>query len=108
MGLVRTMYWNIGVIAIAIGLFTTFLSGDNFRIYGIILLLSGVAMIMFEYCGGVRRVQDFLEEGEDYERFLEEGEEEDEGFLEAEQRKLYDEERYLAELERKKKEKAEE
>lgn len=64
MGLVRTMYWNIGVIAIVIGLLTTILS-ENFRIYGIILLLIGVAMIMFEYCGGVRRVQDFLEEGED-------------------------------------------
>lgn len=64
MGIVRTMYWNIAVIAFVIGLFMTFLS-ENFQIYGIILLLSGAAMIMFEYCGGVRRVQDFLEEGED-------------------------------------------
>ena len=102
------MYWNIGVIAFIIGLFATFLSGDNFRIYGIILLLSGAAMIMFEYCGGVSRVQEFLEEGDDYEKFLEEGKEEDERFLEDEERKLDDEERYLAELERKKKEKAEE
>lgn len=106
MGIVRTMYWNIGVIAFVIGLITTFLE-ENFQIYGIILLLIGGTMIMFEFCGGVRRVQDFLEEGEDYERFLEEGEEEDEGFLETEQRKLDDEERYLAELERKKKEKGE-
>jgi hypothetical protein len=99
------MYWNIGVIALVIGLFTTFLSGDNFRIYGIILLLSGSAMIMFEYCGGVHRVQDFLEEGDDYERFLEEGKEDDERFLDDEQRKLDKDEKYLTELERKNQEK---
>jgi|SRR5687768_6842450 hypothetical protein len=105
MGFVRTMYWNIGVIAIAIGI--TIILIENFRIYGIILLLSGAIMIMFEYFGGVHRVQEFLEEGEDYEGFLEE-KKEDEGFLEDEQRKLDEEEKYLAELERKKKENGEE
>jgi hypothetical protein len=39
---------------------------------------------------------------------LEEGEEEDEGFLKDEQRRLDEEERYLAELEREKKGKGEE
>jgi hypothetical protein len=101
------MYWNIGVIAFVIGLITTFLE-ENFQIYGIILIISGAAMIMFEYFGGVHRVQEFLEEGEDYERFLEEGEEEDEGFLEDEQRRLDEEERYVGELEREKKGKGEE
>jgi len=105
MGVVRTMHWNIAVIALAIGL--VMILFEISLIIAIFLILSGTAMIMFEYFGGVHRVQEFLEEGEDYEGFLEEGKE-DEGFLEEEQRRLDEEERYLAELEREKKEKGEE
>ena len=105
MGIVRTMYWNIAVIALAIGL--GMILFEISLIIGIILILSGAAMLMFEYFGGVLRVQEFLEEVEEDERFPREGEEDD-SLLEDQQRKLDAEERYLAELEREKKEKGEE
>lgn len=104
MGIVRTMYWNIAIIALATGLVMILL--EISLIIGIILILSGAAMLMFEYYGGFLRVQEFLEEVEEDERFPQEGEE-DERFLEDQQRKLDAEERYLAELEREKKEKEE-
>jgi hypothetical protein len=101
MGVVLTTYRIIAVFAVAIGLVMILI--ENSRIYGVILSLIRAAMLMFEYYGGVLRVQEYLEEEEEDERFPQEGEE-DEKFLEDQHRKLDEEKRYLAELEREKKE----